>query len=293
MIAAVAKSNEERLKILLDWKKSYIQALVNALKPSDSILEIGFGVGLGAESIQSHKPKNYTIIESNPQYLEEAQKLAKKNPNIHVMPGDWKTVLPTLGKFDAIFFNDYPLEDDRDIMRFLFPDDLIQTAGQAKDMLSQLEKEMALIKKQFSDQEIEDFYKKVGQNNMEELPKFFLRLKENGNISKAQYDQVEKRYQLERGKKQKAESPKNQVKETVETKKSDPVLQCLEECLKDHMSKGSRFAFFLNKQVSKYEDSQFFDKIITNPNVDYKETSVTIKMNDKERDGIVMIVEKS
>ena len=67
----------------------------------------------------------------------------------------------------SIFFNDYPLELDIAIMNFLFPEDTIQTSNQAKELLSILEEQMSQLTIQFSDQDIEDFYQKVGQDGAE------------------------------------------------------------------------------------------------------------------------------
>lgn len=286
MESIITKSSADKLKILLEWKKSYIEVLIDSLDPLGNVLEIGFGIGLAAERIQKHHPKTHIIIESNPQVLDEAIKWADKNPNTTVIQGGWETVLPTLGKFDSIFFNDYPLELDIAIMNFLFPEDALQTSNQAKELLSILEEKMSQLTVQFSDQDIEDFYQKVGQFNLKEMPKFFIKLKDNGNISQAQYENSVKKYRINE-----IVAQKNNTPDAI--KKPDTMLLFLEECLKNHMNKGSRFSSFLNSQISKYEDSQFFDNIITNTDVEYKETSVQIKMSDKTREALIILVEKS
>lgn len=282
-------TEKQKLDILLDWKKAYIEKIINELKPKGNVLEIGFGLGFGANAIQSFKPQSHTIIESNPTVFAEVQKWADKKPHIKLVQGTWEATLPKLGKFDAIFFNDYPLESDIGIMNFLFPEDFIQTTKEAKSILSQLEKEMTSIKTHFSDEEIENFIKKVTKDHKEEVPAFFENLKKNGNISNEQLDKFLKKYHFE----QKNEEIKNKAAASAPASHvSDPMLKCLEECLTRHMDKGNRFAIFLNGQVSKFEDAQFFEKIITNPDVEYKENSVSIKTNDKPRTGIIAIVEK-
>lgn len=322
MNANANKSDSEKLKILLEWKKRYIDALIDALNPVGDVLEVGFGIGIAADRIHTFHPITHTIIEANPQVLAEAKNwanrhsnttesrekwetvlptpgifpqvlddaanLTKKNPKATIIQGQWETVLPTLGKFDAIFFNDYPLQEDLSIMNFLFPEDSIQATNKARELLKAIEEQMAQQTTQFSDREIDNFYQKTGRFNLKELPRFFKKLQENGNISETQLKNIMKKYHLENFK---AESAKTKTQEVG--KQPDNMLQFLEACLKNHMKKGGRFTCFLNSQTSKYEDSQFFENIITNPFVDYKENSVPVKMADKTREALIMLVVNS
>lgn len=285
MASITPRSNEDNLKILLEWKKLYTESLVDALYPKGDVLEIGFGTGIAAKRIQYHHPKTHTIIESNPQIIEEAKKWASQNENIKIIEGRWETILPKQGTFDAIFFNDYLSENDIAIMNFLFPEDALKTSAEAKKLLGLLEEQMSHLTMKFSDQDIEDFYQNVGQFNPKEMPKFFQKLRGNGNISETQYkDSIKKLNRLQ-------ETSKNNLPDLP--KQTDNLLLCLEECLKNHMNKKGRFSSFLNNQISKYEDSKFFDSIITNPEIDYKESSVSINTSDKAREGIILLVEKN
>ena len=287
MTSITPKSNEEKLKVFLEWKKLYTEALVDGLHPTGDVLQIGFGSGFAAEQIQKHHPKTHTIVESNPERVVEAKKWVGQTQNGRVIEGRWETVLPSLGTFDLIFFNDYPLEQEIAIMHFLFPEEGLRASDDAKKLLGVIEEEMSHLTMKFSDQDIEDFYQKMGQFNVKEMPNFFQKLKDNGNISEAQYQNAVKKYHF-------SERQKTQVnKEPDLSKAPDKMLLCLEECLKRHMNKRARFSSFLISQASKYEDSQFFDKVITSPDLDYKESSVQIKTADKPREGLMMLVEKS
>lgn len=277
-----ARFNEERTKLLQEWKKLYTEALIDALNPTGNVLEIGFGSGTAAESIQKHHPKSHLIIESNSQTSDEATKWAKQKKDVKVLQGTWQTVLPTLGTFDAIFFNAYSAEYNIALMNFLFPEDALQASEKARQVIELLEEQMAQLTQQFSDKDIEDFYEKIGQFNLKELPRFFQRLKNNGNISQVQYAKVVKKYRLS--------EPIAKGQTLLSEQQPDEMLLCLEQCLKKHMNPRGRFTAFLNSQISKYEDPQFFDKIITNPNVDYKEISLPIKMSDKVREALVILV---
>jgi hypothetical protein len=274
-----------REDIACEWKQKYTEALIDALKPSGNTLEIGFGKGFGAEAIQKHHPKALTIIEADQEVFEKAKKWGANRPNTTIIKGEWKEVLPKLNKFDAIFFNDYAHDEQEiSIINFLFPEDARKSLEEAKKLIGMLEEQMVQSKSQFSDKEIEDFYKKVGQFYKYKLPFFFKRLKENGNITDSQYKNCVKKYQLD--------SQETGRKSPLSLTDKSEMLECLELCLKNHMVGKSRFSCFLNNQISKYEDSDFFDRIITNPDIDYKESSISIKLADKPRDALIMIVEK-
>lgn len=270
---------------MLEWKQLYTEAIINALNPIENVLEIGFGYA--AECIQSHHPKTHTIIESNPQIIEEARRWANLKPNVKIVEGKWETALPSLGTFDAIFFNDYRSEQDMVVMNFLFPESTVQTSVEAKYLLGLLEQQMSQMTMQFSDQDIEDFFQKIGQFNLSEMPVFFQKLQSNGNISKIQYENIMKKYPSVKVSEVQKSNPSNQ------DSKKDNMLVFLLECLKNHINKNGRFSTFLSNQVSKYEDSNFFDAIITNPDIDYKESSVPINTSDKIREALIMLVEKS
>ncbi|MBA3284893.1 MAG: hypothetical protein H0U27_07520, partial [Nitrosopumilus sp.] len=127
---------------------------------------------------------------------------------------------------------------------------------------------------------------RIGQFNLKELPRFFTKLKDNGNITEEQFNLASKKYKFSELEKQASEQGKS-------SEKKDGMLLFLEEALKNHMNKGARFSAFLNNQISKYEDTHFHDQIIANPQISYNEISVPIKASDKTREGLVMIVEKS
>lgn len=285
MKATEQKSSEEKLNILLDWKKLYIQSLISHLHPKGSVLEVGFGNGLAADLIQKQSPKNHTIIESNPMQAAKAKDWASNQKNVTIIEGKWDASLSKLGTFDTIFFNDYTLEDDVDTMNFLFPENAMQASADAKKLLHDLEKQLSRLTTKFSDEEIEDFYKKIGKLNLEEMPAFFEKLRDNGNITKAQYDNAVKKFQLA----DHSGSGKNSKKDAP--KKIDSMLAFLENGL-EHLNIGGHFSAFLNSQNSRYEDSKFTDKVINNPHLEYKESSVQIKTPDQTREGLIILIEK-
>lgn len=275
---------EEKKKVMLQWKKSYIEALIDELRPSGDVLEVGFGKGYAADRIKTFKPKSHTIVENNPEMAKEAKAWAAKNANVSVIEGDWQSALPKLGVFDSIFFNDYPIDNEMGLLNRINPEKIAKTSSQAKELLSMLESQISQLKVQYTDQQIEDFYQKVGQYQLQEMPIFFKKLKEYGCITNEQYNRAVKKYQLD---KVKEEEDKNQ----------DFSFAFLNACLKDHMRKGSRFTCFCKDTISKYEDSQFFENVITNPFLDFSEKVIPIKVPNfadyyKFNEALIVIVEK-
>lgn len=285
-MTTATRSTEEKLKILMEWKKLYVEALTNALKPTGDVLQIGFGTDFTAEQFQKQHPKTHTIIEANPEMAEAAKKWANKKENINIIKGQWRTVLPKLGTFDAIFFNEYPLEHEIAIMNFLFPEDAHKTSKEVKKLINSVEEQLSQLSLQFTDKDIEDFYQNIGQHYPNKMPAFFQKLKDNGNISKAQYDHAFKKYHFSDLHKA------NKNKETAEEKATDNMLMCLEECLKRHMNKNGCFSSFLNSQTSKNDESQYSDDVISNPHIDYKESTVHIKTSDHPREGVIVLIKK-
>lgn len=84
------------------------------LKTSEEsdVLEIGFGCGYSADRIQEFSPRSHTIIEPDPVVLARLGDWAAARPgNVVVVEGFWQTALAKLGKYDAIFFDDFPVSE--------------------------------------------------------------------------------------------------------------------------------------------------------------------------------------
>lgn len=73
------------------------------------MLELGFGLHLSADSIQSNpNVTSHTIIEIHPEIYQKALEWSKDKPNTHIILGDWFDVIPTLTKkFDGILHDTY------------------------------------------------------------------------------------------------------------------------------------------------------------------------------------------
>jgi hypothetical protein len=75
-----------------------------ATKNGGDILEVGFGMHLSADGVQSNpNVTSHTIIEVHPDIYESALIWAKDKPNTEIILGDWIDILPTLDKkFDGV-----------------------------------------------------------------------------------------------------------------------------------------------------------------------------------------------
>ena len=82
------------------------------------ILEIGFGMHLSADGIQSNPNViSHTIIEVHPEIYKHALSWAKDKPNTEIILGTWIDILPTINKkFDGVLHDTH---NDNDIPKFL------------------------------------------------------------------------------------------------------------------------------------------------------------------------------
>ncbi|TMW68441.1 hypothetical protein Poli38472_005909 [Pythium oligandrum] len=103
-------------QVMMEWEKAYMEACVDALgvRSTDRVLEIGFGLAYSATQIQTYRPASHTIIECDQAGIQQAQAFAEANGQereVVVVQGTWQAMLPTLGTFDCVFFDDYPLPE--------------------------------------------------------------------------------------------------------------------------------------------------------------------------------------
>tara|TARA_Y100000593_G_C4238270_1_gene300739 strand:- start:299 stop:913 length:615 start_codon:yes stop_codon:yes gene_type:complete len=102
---------DNKHQVMMEWEKPYMEACIDFLQPKGDVLEIGFGMGYSATQIQKYKPKSHTIIEMDPVVIKRLKKWAKDYDNIIIVEGTWQEKIHDLGKFDEIFFDDYPLKE--------------------------------------------------------------------------------------------------------------------------------------------------------------------------------------
>ena len=106
-------------QVMMEWEKPYMEASIDFLEPKGHVLEVGFGCGYSASQIMKYKPKSYTVIECDPIVIEKAKIWRENYPDIkiYIVEGVWQEKLHTLGVFDEIYFDDFPLDISKESLQ--------------------------------------------------------------------------------------------------------------------------------------------------------------------------------
>jgi hypothetical protein len=98
-------------QVMMEWEAPYMKACIDRLSPFGDVLEIGFGFGYSASTIQRYPIRSHTIIEYDKEALKRLREWANHQPYpVNIIDGEWQNTLHILGKFDCIFFDDSPPE---------------------------------------------------------------------------------------------------------------------------------------------------------------------------------------
>jgi hypothetical protein len=79
------------------------------------ILEIGFGMGIASNFIQSHNINSHTICDNNPDVIKRLEEWSSDKPNVKIVKGDWHDNLDKFKNYDGILFDTFR---DRNVTRF-------------------------------------------------------------------------------------------------------------------------------------------------------------------------------
>jgi precorrin-6B methylase 2 len=279
-------------------------ACIDALLPFGDVLEVGFGCGYSATHIQTYHPKSHTIIEYHPVVAERAREWAKDYPNVTIIEGTWQNALDSLGVFDCIFFDDYPLEGEEQMQKM---QDISDTSSsllkEGQELIAGVEQQMPFLKSiQYTREDIASFLAMLEKEHAsaEHLYRFLSELKEREQITEELFEQT-LQYLLEKGFVRKEEIEALAKKQTATTFSSrgpsDRLMEFLSKCLNKHMRKHSRFSCFLSDPASTWENSQFFQKVIANPDLDYREQEINVQVPEhctyyKKDKALVIVIEK-
>ena len=102
-------------KVIMDERARLYEEKIGELvgTKGGNILEIGFGLGISANKIQSYEIDSHVIIEKRKEIYDKAIEWAEDKENVTIHLGDWIHILPQLNDaFDAIY-NDAD-EDSKD-----------------------------------------------------------------------------------------------------------------------------------------------------------------------------------
>jgi guanidinoacetate N-methyltransferase len=85
-----------------------------ATQTHGDVLEVGFGMGISATYMQAMGVRSYTVIECNEGVKAQFEQWRARYPgrDLRLVHGKWQDVIDTLGLYDAIFFDTYPLSED-------------------------------------------------------------------------------------------------------------------------------------------------------------------------------------
>ena len=102
-------------EILEDWHIPLMRAMARAVTASHGdLLEIGFGRGIASTFLQEGGIRSHTIIECNTSVIArffEPWRARHADRDIRLVRGKWQDVIGSLGQFDGIFFQTYPLNE--------------------------------------------------------------------------------------------------------------------------------------------------------------------------------------
>lgn len=109
-------SNGQIYEVMMDWEDSLMKASADYIcQNGGDILEIGFGMGISANYIQSHSINSHTIVENHPDILPKLIQWAQDKPNVIIVEGGWYENIANLSTYDGIFYDTY---GDKDLGNF-------------------------------------------------------------------------------------------------------------------------------------------------------------------------------
>ncbi len=268
-----------KFQVMMEWEKPYMHACIDALHPCGDVLEVGFGLGYSAERIQSYQPKSHTIIEYHPVVAQQARAFAEKHPGVRIVEGTWQDSLASLGVFDVIFFDDYPLESEEELTSLEKQSAYSQrTLNLGQQLLQDVDRQLPFLKTIcYSDEDLSAFAQQ--QEEIVPVIRFFQELCSRSQITVEQFDAQLRSFVL--SKRIFQEEVVRLLHPTIKsalTESGDRLYQFLNRCLHSHMKVGSRFSCFLSSAQSKLEDPQFVEAIILNPLLDFHEEVIELSV---------------
>lgn len=104
----------EQNGVMMAWERDIMAKSAAKLlpRPGLRVLNIGHGMGIVDEHIQSHSPSTHDIVEAHAEVLDEMKRKGwDAKPGVRVHEGRWQDVLPALVaegvQFDAIYFDTF------------------------------------------------------------------------------------------------------------------------------------------------------------------------------------------
>jgi len=272
--------NQYNLPIIMEWEKPYIEACIEALNPTGNVLEIGFGLGYASNKIQQYNPKSHTIIESDPTVIEKAKKWAKDFNTVKIIEGSWQDILPTLGQFNAIFFDDYIPFNQKDIDALMQENPKLQNAAEdaetIRDELAEVFKSYKGFK--FTDEQLEQFKQHLlarSSISRKQVTNFLETLTKQGNITEQQRETFAHKLQSENLLLD--EDGRSSIN-TINLKQiGSSFIDFTEQSLKSHMKPGAALSGYIGSPTIS-PNNDFQEKILSRKDVSYSEKAIKVQV---------------
>ncbi len=277
---------EGKHQVMMEWEKPYMEACIDALKPFGDVLEIGFGLGYSASRIQHYRPKSHTIIECDPEVAERGRQFARKHPDVKIIEDTWQNALSSLGIFDVVFFDDYPLQTSEQMETLkseASQSNIILESGK-KTVQTAMQSVGTSLPKHYSNDDLVEFFSVMTSSSTDprHLLFFLLELEQRQQITTQQHqDAIQlllKKNLISQADLATFSPPAKPIGSFDFEEKGDRLFEFLSLILKNHTRKGSRFSCFIEDPTSKFEDKKFFEHIITNPYLNYVEKWIDIEV---------------
>ena len=96
------------IEVMMGWEAPIMERTAEYICQSKGdILEIGFGMGICSDYIQSQGVNSHTIVEIHPQIIEKLKVWADGKGNVTIVEGDWYTLRNHLDIYDGIFLDTF------------------------------------------------------------------------------------------------------------------------------------------------------------------------------------------
>lgn len=253
---AISFSSLPKLEALTEEGDQHsLDAFIHASPLTGDVLQLGVGRRSVSEAIRTHTPTPHTLIP-----LDE----------------EWQETLSKQKLFDTILFiPPYHHFEEGDVT------DELSLVTDGRKMIQEIENQFTCLKKiVYTDTDIDHFFNFLERDTLVD-PKhflhFFAELEGKGNITPGQREAILLRLETEG-------LVSKELLETYDTQEAAPTARenwatrenalffsALKECLAHHMKKGAVFRGYLYNVHSKLEDNTFFDEIVNNPFLEYKE----------------------
>ena len=97
-------------EVMMEWETPIMNKMAEvAVEAGDHVLELGFGMGILSNAVQTRNPASHTIVECHPQILTKLREWAVGKSNINIVEGDWIDLLDTdpLTRYNTILMDTY------------------------------------------------------------------------------------------------------------------------------------------------------------------------------------------